>query len=295
MKYPASMTSFGRGDVLDETCGWTVEIRSVNHKFSDIRIKISRQYAVLEERIKKMVGNFYSRGHVDVIVTHSGQSSELKELDVNYSLARQYYKCLLQLKKEISLPTSSDDLSLIATFPDVIQSQDKDIDIEILWPSLERAVLQGLEKCQDMREREGLNLKNDLLERVQFVYETVKKIESKVPELVEQKKRALQERIVKLLENSDLTPERLNQEVAFLADKSDVTEEIVRIHSHIDQFRYFLSIPEPVGRRLDFLLQEFLREINTTASKISDADIAHLTVELKNEVEKMREQVQNLE
>lgn len=295
MTYPASMTSFGRGDVSDGTLGWTVEVRSVNHKFCDIRIKIPRQFTSFEERIKKEVANIFSRGHVDVIITPSGQTTEVKELHINHSLARQYYECLLQLKKEISLPSSSEDLSLIATFPDVIQSQDKDMDIEQLWPSLHQAVLQSLHTCQDMREREGTNLKSDLLQRVQCVFETVQKIEEKTPMLVEQKKRTLQERVGKLLDNSELNPDRLNQEVALLADKSDVTEEIVRIYSHIDQFRHFLDISEPVGRRLDFLLQEFLREINTTASKISDADVAHLTVELKNEVEKMREQVQNLE
>ena len=295
MKYPASMTSFGRGDVSDGTLGWTVEVRSVNHKFCDIRIKIPRQFTSFEERIKKEVANIFSRGHVDVIITPSGQATEVKELHINHSLARQYYECLLQLKKEISLPPSSDDLSLIATFPDVIQSQNKDTDIEQLWPSLQQAVLQSLHTCQDMREREGTNLKSDLLQRVQFVFETIQKIEEKIPMLVEQKKRTLQERVGKLLDNSELNPDRLNQEVALLADKLDITEEIVRIYSHIDQFRHFLDISEPVGRRLDFLLQEFLREINTTASKISDADVAHLTVELKNEVEKMREQVQNLE
>lgn len=295
MKYPASMTSFGRGDVSDGTLGWTVELRSVNHKFCDIRIKTPRQYTGFEDRIKKEVANYFSRGHVDVIITPSGRTSEVKELHVNESLARQYYRCLLQLKEEVCLPPSSDDLSLIATFPDVIQSQEKDSDIELLWPSLHQALLQSLHKCQDMREREGSNLKTDLLQRVQFVYDTVQKIEEKIPVLVEQKKTALQERVGKLLDNTELNPDRLNQELALLADKSDVTEELVRIYSHIDQFRHFLDISEPVGRRLDFLLQEFLREINTTASKISDADIAHLTVELKNEVEKMREQVMNLE
>jgi len=295
MKYPASMTSFGRGDVSDGALGWTVELRSVNHKFCDIRIKIPRQYTGFEERIKKEVSTYFSRGHVDIIITPSGQTSEVKELHINKNLARQYYKCLLQLKKEICLPPSSNDLSLIATFPDVIQSQKTDSDIELLWPALQQSLLQSLHKCQDMREREGSNLKTDLLQRVQFVHDTVQKIDEKIPMLVEQKKIALQERVSKLLDNSELNPDRLNQEIALIADKSDVTEELVRIHSHIDQFRHFLDISEPVGRRLDFLLQEFLREINTTASKISDADVAHLTVELKNEVEKMREQVMNLE
>jgi uncharacterized protein (TIGR00255 family) len=146
-----------------------------------------------------------------------------------------------------------------------------------------------------MREREGALLKNDLLERIHSVQSSMDKIEKLIPDIALQKKSALQERIAKLLTNSEISPERFDQEVAILADKVDVTEELVRLKSHINQFQHFLELNEPVGRRLDFLLQEFLREINTTASKISDATIAHLTVELKNEVEKMREQVQNLE
>ena len=295
MNYPASMTSFGRGDAADGLMGWTVEIRSVNHKFCDIRLKIPRQYAGLEEQIKKEVSGHITRGHIDVMITPSGQSAEVKELHVNHDLAQQYYKCLLELKKETNQPATNDDLSLLANFPDVIKATNKETDIEQIWPALRNTVLDALAKCQDMREREGASLKNDLMQRLQFVYDTVKKIGEKIPDLVDQKKQALKERVSKLLENSEITPERLDQEIALLADKADVTEEIVRLYSHIDQFRHFLDIQEPVGRRLDFLLQEFLREINTTASKISDASIAHLTVELKNEVEKMREQVQNLE
>ena len=295
MKYPASMTSFGRGDENDGTSGWTVEIRSVNHKFSDIRVKLPRQFNALEEKIKKEVSSCFTRGHVDVIITATGQIADTKNFHVNDKLARQYYRCLLQLKKEMALPTSANDLTLLATFPDVIKTLDEQIDTEAIWPSLYKVLLLALKDCQDMREREGESRVKDLLVRINTIDNTVKKIDQAVPDLVQQKKMLLQDRIAKLLDNAEINQDRFEQEVAILADRIDVTEELVRLNSHINQFKHFLDIQEPVGRRLDFLLQEFLREINTIASKISDASIAHLTVELKNEVEKIREQVQNLE
>jgi len=183
----------------------------------------------------------------------------------------------------------------VANYPNVIFAGDEVEDLEATWEVLRQALQQALELTQDMREREGLSLKNDLLGRLDFLAATRERISDKIPELTGQKLTALEERIAKLVSDVEIDPARLAQEIAILADKADVTEELVRLGSHIDQFRHFLEQQEPVGRRLDFLLQEFLREINTMASKISDVAIAHQAVELKNELEKMREQVQNLE
>ncbi len=295
MKYPVSMTAFGRGVSSEQTSGWTVEIRSVNHRFCDIRIKQPRQYAALEEKIKKMITGFYSRGHIDVLVTPPVNLSEAKTLSVNANLARQYHNCLLELQKDLDLPSSGTEIELVANYPNIITANEAHADLDEVWLSLEQAVRQALELAQDMREREGKNLKDDLLNRLELLSRTAAQIEEKVPELTEQKQKKLQERIEKLAQGITVEPDRLAQEIAIIADKADVTEELVRLTSHIEQFHHFLDKDEPVGRRLDFLLQEFLREINTMASKISDAGIAHLSVELKNEVEKMREQVQNLE
>ena len=183
----------------------------------------------------------------------------------------------------------------MASYPNVIYAMDETEDLEAVWDILRQALLQALELTWDMREREGLSLKNDLLARLDFLASTKEQIKEKIPELTVQKQVSLQERIAKLAKDVDIDPVRIAQEIAIIADKADVTEELVRLTSHIDQFRHFLNQQEPVGRRLDFLLQELLREINTMASKISDAGIAHQAVELKNELEKMREQVQNLE
>ncbi|RJX29503.1 MAG: YicC family protein [Desulfurivibrio sp.] len=295
MKFPISMTAFGRGEQASGNIGWTVEIKSVNHRFCDIRIKIPRQYAALEERIKKEITPFYSRGHIEVVVTPAPNLAEAKTLGVNFPLARQYRNCLMELKTDLGLPGSGTELTLVANYPNVIYAMDEAEDLEALWEVLRQALLQALELTRDMREREGLSLKNDLLARLEFLAGTREQIHDRVPELTGQKLALLQERIAKLTKDVDVDPTRIAQEIAIIADKADVTEELVRLTSHIEQFRHFLEQQEPVGRRLDFLLQEFLREINTMASKISDAGIAHQAVELKNELEKMREQVQNLE
>lgn len=295
MKYPASMTAFGRGQQSNGSGDWIVEIRSVNHRFCDIRIKMPRQYAALEEKIKKEISAHFTRGHIDVLITPASDLAETKKLSVNLPLARQYHNCLRELKKDLFFPPSESELSLVANYPNVISSGAEEENLDKTWDILQAALNQALLLCHEMREREGQSLKTDLLQRLDFLQETQQIITARIPELVLQKQVALQERIVKLTENIDIDPDRIAQEIAIISDKADVTEELVRLSSHIDQFRHFLKKQEPVGRRLDFLLQEFLREINTMASKISDAGIAHQSVELKNEVEKMREQVQNLE
>jgi uncharacterized protein (TIGR00255 family) len=295
MKFPLSMTAFGRGEHVSRDIGWTVEIKSVNHRFCDIRIKMPRQYAALEERIKKEITPFYSRGHIEVLVTPAPNLAEGKNLGVNLALARQYRNCLMEIQTDLGLPASGTELALVANYPNVIYATDEAEDLEAIWDSLRQALLLALELTLDMREREGQSLKNDLLARLDFLSATKEQIKERIPELTGQRQTSLQERVAKLASDVEIDPTRLAQEIAIMADKADVTEELVRLSSHIDQFRHFLDQQEPVGRRLDFLLQEFLREINTMASKISDAGIAHQAVELKNELEKMREQVQNLE
>ncbi len=295
MKYPVSMTAFGRGEHLTQTSGWTVEIRSVNHRFSDIRIKIPRQFSGLEEKVKKEIALFYSRGHIEVVITPASSISETRSLNVDLPLARQYRDCLEKIKQELLLPSSISDLDLIASYPNVIVSGEQEQNLDEEWVVLRHALQEALVLTGDMRQREGKSLKTDLLERLDLLTEVRKQIGERIPELTVQKQEALRERVLKLTSEIDIDQNRLTQEIALIADKADVTEELVRLTSHIDQFRHFLEKQEPVGRRLDFLLQEFLREINTMASKISDANIAHQAVELKNEVEKMREQVQNLE
>jgi uncharacterized protein (TIGR00255 family) len=294
MNRPLSMTSFGKGEKTANGMAWTVEIRSVNHRYCDIHLKISRRYAAIEEKIRKEVAAYYTRGHIEVAVNAAGDREEAVRLEVNLPLAREYHQGLLRIQRELSLPQPP-DLAMLASFRDIMTPAEQEEDLEAVWPGVREALIAALEQGLSMRRQEGASLRADLSERLDRFAETVGRIEAAIPDMVLKKQALLHERLDNLLAGVDIDPARLAQEVAIMADKADVTEELVRLRSHIGQFGNFLDLDEPVGRRLDFLLQEFLREINTLASKIVDAAIAHQTVELKNEIEKMREQVQNLE
>lgn len=288
------MTGFGRGEAGSPDRRWTVEIRSVNHKFCDVKIKIARKYLALEEKIKKQVTSMFVRGHFEIMVTLSGTQAETVALTPNLALAKTYYASLMAIKNELGL-SQTPDLKTIAEFKDIITYEEVTEDMDQVWSELSFALSDALDSLYKMRSDEGESLKKDLMERVDSFSQTIQSIETHIPELIIQRKAALEERLTTLLGTIDMDPTRFNQEVAILADKSDVTEELVRLNSHIKQFKSFMVSDEAVGRRLDFLLQEFLREINTMASKISDAAILHKTVDLKNEVEKIREQAANIE
>jgi uncharacterized protein (TIGR00255 family) len=294
MNYPCSMTAFGRGEASANGRVWTVELRSVNHRYLDVKIKMPRKYAGFEEQIKREIGTCYSRGHVDVMVTVSGEGTDSLKLVANLPLAHEYQQCLNAIRHELHLPDPP-TLAMLKDCRDVITAVEAPEDVENAWPELAEALKMALESTRCMREAEGEATKVELLGRLAGFEAAVAAIEAEIPGLVANRGEKLKERLTTLLAGVNLDPVRLAQEVAVMADKSDVTEEIVRLRSHIEQFRRFLAAPEPAGRRLDFLLQEFFREINTMASKISEVTISHQTVEMKNEVEKLREQVQNLE
>jgi len=288
------MTGFGRGEAEASGRQWVAEIRCVNHRYLDLKIKLPKGYAGLEKQAREMLSAILQRGRVDVSLTVTGDFSDLQTIDINSSLANTYRNALVNLGKSLDL---NDDttLSQLASYPDVMRLKQQDEDLDSEWPPMEQALGLAISTCDTMRIQEGAAMAEDLQERLTHFSEVVHEIGNAIPELLQRREQTLNERLQKLLDKVQLDPQRLAQEVAILADKTDVTEEMVRLDSHINQFRAFLDADEAVGRRLDFLLQEFLREINTMASKIADAETAHLTVALKNEVEKMREQVQNLE
>lgn len=294
MSAPRSMTAFGRGAAGDNERCWVVELRSVNHRFCDIKLKMPRELAAIEDAIKKEISAVIARGHVDVLITPGPGSGGATAYEVNIDQAREYYHALLEIAHALRLP-GGPDLSQVAAEKGIIEPRERPTDTNTLWPLLQTALRQALAEADAMRREEGRALKDELLTRLDGFAATVEKIAAAVPEMLAKRERALRERLRALLGDTELDPARLAQEVAIIADKSDITEEIVRLRSHIGQFRNFMEMAEPVGRRIDFLLQEFLREINTMASKISNADATHLTVELKNEVEKMREQAANIE
>jgi len=289
-----SMTGFGRAEVEVNGRVWSMEVRSVNNRYLDLKMKLPRGYTPFEERIRKMVSSHHVRGRVDLYLSVSGDFSNLQEVTVNKALASGYHDALKELGESFGLEAQI-AVKDLASYPDVIVREQKEEDLETLWQVVEQVVDTALLNCTVMRTQEGTALSGDLEERLDTFKKTITIIEKSIPELLEQRQRGLEERLEKILGTVQLDPARLAQEVAIIADKTDVTEEIVRLRSHIEQFSRFLSEDGGVGRKLDFLLQEFLREVNTLASKINDAAIAHHSVDLKSELEKMREQVQNIE
>lgn len=289
-----SMTGFGRGEKQFLGKTWIAELRCVNNRFFDFKSRLPKNCAMFEEPLRKLLAKRLQRGRVDLAVTVSGENAELKMVKVNLELARSYRLALSQISAAVEL---DDQVSVaqLASLPDIFIREQEDEDPEVMWRQLEEVVALALARCEEMRLQEGELLKDDLLARLRQFAATVDTIEGGLPDLLRQRQRTLEERLEKLLGQIQLDPARLAQEVAILADKTDVTEEIVRLRCHITQFLNFLEGTEAVGRKLDFLIQEFLREVNTLASKINDAGIAHLTVELKAELEKMREQIQNIE
>lgn len=289
-----SMTGFGRGEFEQGGRVWTAEIRCVNNRYLDLKMKLPRGYSSLEEKIRKKVAETHLRGRVDLFLSVSGDFSDLQEVKVNLALAGDYRNALQALSDEFGL--ESDITSqVLAGYPDVLTREQRDEDLAVVWGMAEKVIDSALGSCDTMRSQEGEALAADLIARLKFFEKTIENIEKNIPELLEQRQKNLQERLEKLLANVQLDPARLAQEVAVMSDKTDVTEEIVRLRCHIAQFTLFLAEESGIGRKLDFLIQEFLREVNTLASKINDANVAHLTVDLKSELEKMREQVQNIE
>jgi len=288
------MTGFGRGEASAEGRTWVAEIRTVNHRFLDQRVILPRVFALFEEPVKKKVAAVLDRGRVDITFSLLGTATVEPQLTVNGPVARQYRRCLQQLLDEFEVegPVTLRDM---LTLRDVISLEEQRPDMDAEWLLLAAALETALKDCDLMREQEGQALRQELQDRLTKFEAIVRQIDRAVPELQQQRQSELKTRIGKLLEGIDLDPIRLAQEMAIMADKSDITEEITRIDSHMAQFRAFLASDEPVGRRLDFLLQEFLREVNTLSSKIANAAIARLGVEMKNEIEKLREQVQNIE
>ncbi len=295
MNRPLSMTGFGRGESTGDGRTWVVELRSVNHRFLDVKIRMPWKYAALEERVKQEVGRYHSRGHIDLTVSVNGTGGEGVRLEANLPLAREYHNCLRQIQQELQL-TGVPDLAMVLSCREVIgPAAEVEEDPDKVWPFINEALASALKGALAMRENEGRTLKADLLHRLETFAGTVARVEQAVPEINRKRRESLKERLDNLLEGVDIDPVRLAQEAAILVDKSDITEEMVRLRSHMDQLAGMLAAAEPVGRKLDFLVQEFLREINTMVSKIGNAAVAHHIVDLKNELEKMREQIQNLE
>ena len=288
-----SMTAYAKGEKIWESLTFTLEIRTLNHRYRDIVLKVPQRLFLLEERIKRLISTYIQRGRVDCIVKMSGNTNELNTIAINWEAARAYKRLLELLKAGLSLKGEI-TIDMFLGVKDIFTTDEKENDIELLWPPLEEALREVLEKINEMRKKEGENLKEDLEKRLKYVNELVEAIENQAPKVIEHYRQRLKQRIKEFIKQ-EVDENRLLQEVVFLAERSDITEEIVRFKSHLKQFANLLNTDEPIGRKLDFLLQEMHREINTLGVKANDTFISQQVVEIKTELEKMRQQVQNIE
>lgn len=289
-----SMTGYGLGEAVLNGKKFTVEIRSVNHRYSDINIRMPRTMNCLEENVKNFLKDRISRGKIDVFISFESTSGDDYEISLNESLAEAYVKALKKIKENNDV---IDDISvsLISKFPDVITINKKEDDKDFLWGLLEKSLIEAFNAFILMREKEGSKLQKDLLEKSLKLEEHLSVIKERSPYLVQEYKIKLEKRLQEILPNHSLDENRIAVEVALFADKCSIDEEIVRLESHISQFRDIITTEDVVGRKLDFLAQEMNREVNTIGSKANDLQITHSVVELKSEIEKIREQIQNLE
>lgn len=290
----SSMTGFGRQQALWEGGAIAVEVRSVNHRFLEIACRLPRALGHLEEGFKKAVQDTCTRGRVDLTVTIQGGGGRPRAVSVDQSLAKQYHRMLRELKKSLKL-SGSIDVALIAGLRDVVSVSEQSAEDPKLGKLARKLAARALGDLKGMRQREGMALAKDMLERVGNIREHREAIASRAPRVIQDAFERMKVRIEKLT-NAELSDvSRLHQELAVYADRGDITEEIVRLDSHMIQFEHTLNRPESVGKTLDFLLQEMGREVNTIGSKANDAEIAHRVVQMKADLERIREQVQNVE
>jgi len=289
-----SMTGFGRAEGATTLGKVVVESRSVNHRYCDINIKLPKRLSLFENRVKEIVRSQVSRGRIDVSLRLDGVGEERVQLSVDLDLAEQYYRVLRDLKERLQLKDEV-TLALLAGAKDLITAKEESGDIEPYWQEVLPILKQSFKNMDDMKRLEGESLTKDLQQRLKHIAQQLQIIKQQFPSRLKATFTRLHDRLRSLLEGMETDPLRFQQEVGFLAERMDITEEIVRGESHLAQFGTLLGGNEPVGRKMDFLLQEINREINTISAKANDAEISQNVVEIKSELEKIREQVQNIE
>jgi uncharacterized protein (TIGR00255 family) len=289
-----SMTGYGRGEAEGEGKQITVELKSVNHRYLETVVRLPRQYNSLEEKIKRVIGEKVSRGRVEVYLNFAETGEKKRFIKVDKDLALAYDNTLEDLAKTLDISYSR-DLYRLVSMPDVMSVEDTQEDLDAIWAVCNNALLIALTAFIEMRGQEGTRLQEDLIHRIDKIAQCIKEIEVRQPKVVKDYQEKLHQRLAELLVEIPVDENRMANEVASFADRISITEELVRLHSHLVQFKASLNLKEPIGRKLDFLLQELNREINTTGSKANDMEIARIVVEVKSELEKIREQVQNLE
>jgi len=288
-----SMTGYGRGEASSNGSKFSVELNSVNRKQNDVLVSLPREIAELEARVRDVINTEVSRGRLTVVVAHhAGNGSS--QLALDRQLARTYYESMLALQKELGA-VGEIGIETVLRAPGVLRVPEEQVEAEAAWPHVEAALKSALRELVKMREREGKHLAKDLIHRLKTLREAVRKIRSLQPGVVKRYRQNLHERILKAGVELPIEDERLLKEVIVFADKCDITEELTRLESHFAQFAHHLRKNEPVGRTLEFMSQEIAREFNTIGSKANDVEISQLVVTCKAELEKIREQLSNIE
>lgn len=289
-----SMTGFGRAEEIIEGRDIIVEIRSVNHRYYEFSARVPRAYGYIEEKLKSYLNGRISRGKVEVSVSITAIEAADTQIEINKAAAKGYVDALRSVGEELGL---EDDLTLsqLVRLPDVFTVRKAPDDEELIWNSVKTVADEAVSRFIAMRETEGLKMKEDVLLRADMIERLVDEVERLSPISAENYRNKLYARLCEVLADKNIDEQRLVTEAAIFADKTAVAEETVRLKSHIRQLRDMLSLDEPVGRKLDFLIQEFNREANTIGSKAQDIAVTKIVVDLKSEIEKIREQIQNIE
>lgn len=289
-----SMTGYGRAQDTSAGITVTAEIKSVNSRYLEFSPRVFRAYSFLEDKLRSTVQGVISRGKVECSIQIEIEEDEAVSVRVNKALANGYYQALRQITEDFSLPDEI-SASRIALFSDVLTVQKQPADEEKIWSAVYPVLMSACERFVAMREREGEKLRADILSRADHIVSLVETVENRSPQTVSEYMQKLKTRMRELLEDAAVDEQRILTEAAIFADKVAVAEETVRLRSHLSQLREMLESSEPIGRKLDFLVQEINREANTIGSKAQDIQIAKVVIEIKAEVEKIREQIQNIE
>lgn len=289
-----SMTGFGRYEAVTEERKVVVEMKAVNHRYCDISIRLPKKLNFLETAIRNTIKQYINRGKVDVFITYEDYTEGEACIKYNRAMAGEYLKYLNQISEEFGITNDVNNVNL-SRYPDVFVIEEQSIDEEKLWSYVKEAVEKACQGMIETREQEGKNLKKNILEKLDFVYDNTCAIEEKAPLLVSNYREKLYAKVQEILEDTKIDDSVVATEVTIYADKICVDEETVRLKSHVKAMQNTLELDESIGRKLDFITQEMNREANTILSKADDMEITNIAIDLKTEIEKIREQIQNIE
>ena len=289
-----SMTGFGRCEVLKDSRKFTVELKSVNHRYLDVNIRMPKKLNFFETSIRTLLKSYADRGKVDIFITYEDLSQSQVSVKYNAALAAEYLKYLNQMAEEFSLDNDV-RVSTLSRYPEVFTMEECSEDEDELWNGLKEALEGAFSQFVEMRTKEGERLKEDILLKLDLLSEQIRFIEERSPQIIAEYRTKLEEKMRELLEDTQIDDNRIAAEVILFADKISTDEEVVRLKSHIQHMKETLEESNGIGRKLDFIAQEMNREANTILSKANDLDISNRAISLKTEIEKIREQIQNIE